>query len=55
MKNQCTNVRRPPGCHSDGPTKLNIAAVLAGATKKPVKKREFLKSAAVKKQLRIKN
>ena len=26
-----TNVRRPPGCHSDGPPKPHIAAVLAGA------------------------
>jgi len=24
-----TNVRRPPGCHSDGPPKLHMAAVLA--------------------------
>ena len=50
MKNQCKRVRRPPGCHSDGPMKLNIAAVLVGATKKTVKKREFLLTAAVNKQ-----
>jgi len=39
LKNKSTNVRRPPGCHSDGPMKFHIAAVSAGT----------------KKQLRIKN
>ncbi|MBC7423382.1 MAG: hypothetical protein H7334_08025 [Ferruginibacter sp.] len=50
MKNECKRVRRLPGYHSDGPMKLNMAIVWDGATKKPVKERGFLITAAVNEQ-----
>ena len=28
LKNKSKRVRRPPGCHSDGPVKLQITALL---------------------------
>ena len=37
-----TRVRRPPGCHSDGPLKPHMAAVLARTKKMTIVNRKLL-------------